>query len=108
MRYWTGTRGATIPLVQMTSRHSETTRQHSAGTLHCTSSVHTVTLNYIKIYVAYFRYRLRPRVLVDVSKIDTTVELYGGRVEFPICVAPTAFQRMAHKDGEVATAKGIL
>ena len=45
---------------------------------------------------------------MDVSKVDTTVEIYGGCVEFPICVAPTALQRMAHKDGEVATAKGKL
>ncbi len=55
----------------------------------------------------FSRYRLRPRVLVDVSKVDTGVELFGGWAEFPICVAPTAMQKMAHSDGEIANAKGI-
>ena len=53
------------------------------------------------------RYRFRPRVLRDVSLLDTRVQLYGEWVEFPICVAPTAMQRMAHPDGEEATAKGM-
>ena len=45
-------------------------------------------------------------MLVDVSKVDTQVELFGGWAEFPICVAPTAMQKMAHIDGEIANAKG--
>ena len=45
-------------------------------------------------------------MLVDVSKVDTRVELFGGWAEFPICVAPTAMQKLAHSDGEAATAKG--
>ena len=59
-------------------------------------------------HLTVYRYRLRPKVLIDVSDIDTRVELFGGWVEFPICVAPTAFQRMAHEDGEAATAKGTI
>ncbi len=54
------------------------------------------------------RYRLRPRVLVDVSQVDTRVELFGGWVEFPICVAPTAMHGLAHSDAETATAKGTV
>jgi isopentenyl diphosphate isomerase/L-lactate dehydrogenase-like FMN-dependent dehydrogenase len=54
---------------------------------------------------AFRRWRLRPRMLVDVSAaaIDTTV--LGEPVSMPLLVAPTAFQRMAHPDGEIATAR---
>src|SRR3954467_13814265 len=54
---------------------------------------------------AFRRWRLRPRMLVDVSgaTIDTTV--LGTPVSMPLLVAPTAFQRMAHPDGEPATAR---
>lgn len=54
---------------------------------------------------AYEDIRLRPRVLVDVSRIDTRVELLGRTLPFPILLAPTAFQRLAHPDGELATAR---
>ena len=53
------------------------------------------------------RLRLRPRVLRDVSTIDTMTTVLGDKIEFPICVGPTAAQKMAHHDGEVATVKGI-
>jgi 4-hydroxymandelate oxidase len=55
---------------------------------------------------AYDRLRLRPRVLVDVSRIDTRVSLFGQQLPFPILLAPTADQRMVHPDGELATARG--
>lgn len=51
------------------------------------------------------RIALRPRVLVDVSHVDTGVTLFGTRLAHPILVAPTAFQRLAHPDGECATAR---
>lgn len=54
---------------------------------------------------AFNRYRLRPRVLVDVSKIDMTVELLGTKVSMPIGLAPTALQELADPEGEVATAR---
>ena len=53
------------------------------------------------------RYRLRPRVLRDVSNIDMRVQLFGEWVEFPICVAPTGLHKLAHPEGEIATARGI-
>lgn len=53
----------------------------------------------------YGRIRLRPRVLVDVSRRSTESTVLGRRVAFPVLVAPTAFQRMAHPDGEIATAR---
>ncbi|MEX0991659.1 MAG: alpha-hydroxy acid oxidase [Actinomycetota bacterium] len=54
---------------------------------------------------AFQRYVLRPRVLVDVVERDTATEVLGTPVEAPIIIAPTAFQRMAHPEGEVATTR---
>ncbi len=45
----------------------------------------------------------RPRMLVDVSKLDLSLDLFGTRVEMPILVAPTAGHQQAHPDGELAT-----
>jgi 4-hydroxymandelate oxidase len=52
------------------------------------------------------RVRLRPRVLVDTSQVDTRLTLFGQSLAFPILVAPTALHRLVHPDGEVATARG--
>jgi isopentenyl diphosphate isomerase/L-lactate dehydrogenase-like FMN-dependent dehydrogenase len=54
---------------------------------------------------AFRRWSLRPRVLVDVQRIDTTLELLGVRLAHPILLAPAAFQRLAHADGEIATGR---
>ena len=54
---------------------------------------------------AYNKYRIRPRVLRDISLIDTTVSIWGARNSVPIGVAPTAMQCLAHPDGEIATAR---
>lgn len=54
---------------------------------------------------AYNKYRIRPRVLRDVSVIDTTVPIFGQRNAAPFGVAPTAMQRLAHSEGEIATAR---
>ncbi|KAF7547346.1 hypothetical protein G7Z17_g7792 [Cylindrodendrum hubeiense] len=54
---------------------------------------------------AYSKYRLRPRVLVDVSKADMTTTLFGQRIDFPLCVSPAGIQAMAHPDGELATSR---
>lgn len=48
---------------------------------------------------------LRPRVLVDVSRIETSVTVLGTPVSMPVLIAPTAFHRLAHTDGELATAR---
>lgn len=55
---------------------------------------------------AWDRIRLRPRVLRDVSAVDTSTTVLGTALRTPIAVAPTAYQRMAHPDGELATARG--
>ena len=54
---------------------------------------------------AFGRFFLRPRVLVDVGEVDLSVELLGERLSMPVLVAPTAFQRLAHPEGERATAR---
>ncbi len=55
---------------------------------------------------AYDRIRLNPSILVDVSKLDTRVSLFGHELAFPILMAPTAYHRMVHPEGEIATARG--
>jgi isopentenyl diphosphate isomerase/L-lactate dehydrogenase-like FMN-dependent dehydrogenase len=54
---------------------------------------------------AFSRWQLRPRVLVDVGGVTTATTVLGREVSMPLLVAPTAFQRLAHPDGEVATAR---
>src|SRR5436190_8859353 len=55
---------------------------------------------------AYDRIVLRPRVLRDVANVDTTVTLFGRELDFPILLAPTAYHRVIHPEGELATAEG--
>jgi isopentenyl diphosphate isomerase/L-lactate dehydrogenase-like FMN-dependent dehydrogenase len=54
---------------------------------------------------AYSRWRLRPRALVDVSEATTTTSVLGTEISMPLLVAPVAFQRMAHPDGEAGMAR---
>ncbi|MGH7647316.1 MAG: alpha-hydroxy acid oxidase [Gemmatimonadaceae bacterium] len=56
---------------------------------------------------AYESIALRPRVLVDVSHRDLSTTLLGATLAFPVLVAPMALQRMAHADGEMATARAV-
>ena len=51
------------------------------------------------------RLALRPRVLVDVSRRDLRTTVLGRDRPHPIFVAPTAYQRLAHPDGEPASAR---
>jgi len=48
---------------------------------------------------------IRFRVLVDVSRRDLSLTLLGTTVPAPLVVAPMAFQRLAHPDGELGTAR---
>jgi len=54
---------------------------------------------------AYRRWRLRPRVLVDVAACTTETTVLGQEFSMPLLVAPVAFQRVAHPDGELAMAR---
>lgn len=54
---------------------------------------------------AYQKYRIRPRVLRDITSIDTSVPIFGHKNTVPLGVAPTAMQGLAHSEGELATAR---
>ncbi len=54
---------------------------------------------------AFGRLRVHYRVLRDVSARSTKTRVLGHEVSFPVLVAPTAFHKMAHDDGELATAR---
>lgn len=49
---------------------------------------------------------LRPRVLRDVTTVDTSTTVLGTPVSAPVLVAPTGYQRLVHPDGEIGTAAG--
>ncbi|MBA3744777.1 alpha-hydroxy acid oxidase [Sporichthya sp.] len=55
---------------------------------------------------AWQRIRLRPRVLRDVSVIDTSTTVLGTPVALPVLVAPVGYQAMAHPGGECDAARG--
>ncbi len=50
---------------------------------------------------------LRPRILRDVGAVDLSVDVLGTRLAGPVIVAPTAAHRLAHPDGELATARAV-
>jgi isopentenyl diphosphate isomerase/L-lactate dehydrogenase-like FMN-dependent dehydrogenase len=54
---------------------------------------------------AFERWRLRPRMLVDVGEISLETTLLGSRVSMPLGVAPFAMQRLLVPAGECATAR---
>ncbi|CAD6259550.1 unnamed protein product [Miscanthus lutarioriparius] len=54
---------------------------------------------------AFSRILFRPRILIDVSRIDMATNVLGFNISMPIMIAPTAMQKMAHPDGELATAR---
>jgi 4-hydroxymandelate oxidase len=54
---------------------------------------------------AFARVRLRPRALVDVHAVRTATTVLGTPIALPVLLAPVAYQRLAHPDGEVATAR---
>jgi isopentenyl diphosphate isomerase/L-lactate dehydrogenase-like FMN-dependent dehydrogenase len=55
---------------------------------------------------AFERWILRPRMLVDISHVTTATTVLGIKSSMPLFVAPTAFQRTVHPDGELAMARG--
>jgi len=54
---------------------------------------------------AFERVEFRPRVMVDVSKVDTSTTLLGQPLDFPLVLAPTGFTRMPDPQGELAVAR---
>ncbi|ODN43703.1 alpha-hydroxy acid oxidase [Piscirickettsia litoralis] len=54
---------------------------------------------------AFKQIKLKPRVLVDVSKRSTKTRFLGHELSAPVVIAPTAFQGMTHADAELGIAK---
>ena len=55
---------------------------------------------------AWSSMHLRPRALVDVTQIDSSVIVLGERISMPIITAPFVGSTFVHPDGEIATARG--
>ena len=49
--------------------------------------------------------RLRPRALVGVGQRDLATTVFGQKIPTPIAIAPMAFQKMAHPDGELGSVR---
>lgn len=54
---------------------------------------------------AFQRYAITPRIMTEVATLDPSATVLGRRWPLPLWVAPTALQRMAHPDGELASAR---
>ena len=54
---------------------------------------------------AWLDYRFRPRVLVDVSRVDPSTTLLGAPAAFPVATAPMAAHGLANPGAEIATAR---
>jgi 4-hydroxymandelate oxidase len=54
---------------------------------------------------AYSHYQLQTRRMIDVSKIDMSVELFGSKFNSPIVLCPLGAQKAFHAEGEIAVAK---
>jgi isopentenyl diphosphate isomerase/L-lactate dehydrogenase-like FMN-dependent dehydrogenase len=54
----------------------------------------------------FLKFQLRPRRLVDVSKVDMSIDILGVRYDTPIVLAPVGGQRSFHDEGELAAARG--
>ena len=54
---------------------------------------------------AFYRWRIVPRMLRDVSKRDLRVEILGMRLPAPVILGPVGVQSIIHSDAEVASAR---
>lgn len=54
---------------------------------------------------AWGRWWLLPRMLVDVARVSLATTVLGQPIALPIMVAPMSLQKLAHPDGELATAR---
>lgn len=54
---------------------------------------------------AYDRYKIRPRILRNVSNVDTSAKIFDKKIAFPCGFSPSAMHCLAHRDGELATSR---
>lgn len=57
---------------------------------------------------AFKRWYLVPRVMIDVSEIDTSVELFGTKLKSPILIAPTGGKNLVLPDADAVVAQAAL
>lgn len=54
---------------------------------------------------AYNRYRIMPRILRNVSNVDSSKDIFGFKATLPLGLSPSAMQKLAHPEGEIATSR---
>ncbi|OCT51269.1 putative lactate 2-monooxygenase PB1A11.03 [Cladophialophora carrionii] len=54
---------------------------------------------------AFDRYRIRPHMLVNATRRDMSIELFGKKYNSPLLLAPVGVQKIMHEDAEEATAR---
>ena len=54
---------------------------------------------------AFQHFQIRPRRLIDVTHVDTSIELFGKKYASPIFLAPVGFQGLFHEKGEIPAIK---
>lgn len=57
---------------------------------------------------AFDRIRLCPEPLADLSAAHTRQSLLGQSLDWPLLLAPVAYQQLAHPEGELATARAAM
>lgn len=55
---------------------------------------------------AFSKWAILPRMLNDVSSIDTSINLFGRKYEHPFLLAPIGMQKLAHEEGDLASVRG--
>ena len=78
---------------------------HAAWEYYNSGSADELTVHWNR--EAFSKFRLKTRILVDISQIDTRVKLLGEELPHPILLAPTSTHMLAHPEGEVATVRGV-
>ena len=98
-QYITPTSAGPMPVnIAEMERHAQSKLPKNAWDYYASGSNDMITLRENR--AAFNRLRLMPKILVDVSTLSTETTVLGEKVSMPICVAPSAMQRMAHDDGE--------
>lgn len=77
---------------------------YNAGEYISSAAADQITLRWNR--EAFDKLRLNPRVLRDVSRVNTAVKVLGINLPFPVMLAPTALHKLAHPEGEIATVRG--
>ena len=80
-------------------------RRLPAGVFHYIDGGAEDELSLARNVSGYTNLEFKPRILRDVSKIDTNTTLLGKPIPIPLIFAPTGFTRIAHSQGELAVAR---